>query len=49
MGKTVKKTKDKTKEYSSCKIIKQFTSRTSRNLNKKHQHFLTFLIFSNKF
>ena len=48
MGKTVKKTKDKTKEYSSCKIIKQFTSRTSRNLNKKHQHFLDETTFIKK-
>ena len=40
MGKTVKKLKDITKEYSSCKIIKQLTSRSSRNINKKHQHFL---------
>tara|TARA_B100001287_G_C22535699_1_gene459586 strand:- start:434 stop:856 length:423 start_codon:yes stop_codon:yes gene_type:complete len=40
MGKTVKKRKDITKEYSSCKIIKQHTARSSRNLNKKHQHFL---------
>lgn len=40
MGKTIKKKMDLIKEYPSCKLIKQLTSRSSRNLNKKHQHFL---------
>ena len=41
MGKTVKKKRDITKkDFPSGKLIKQLTSRSSRNLNKKHQHFL---------